>query len=208
MTIFEILLLAISLSLDTFAVSLCSGVTALHIERRRFVFVVASFALFQTGFTIAGWALGSGVASYIGRVDHWVAFVLLCYVGGKMIWENIARYDRSENGSGSRNSDLRSNKNGEKNVDIRNNRTLITVSVATSIDAFAVGISLAMVAMSGFKVCFLFISIALITAIAAIVGLKSGRKIGIKMGNLASILGGVVLIAIGSKILIEHINLF
>jgi len=192
MTIFEILLLAVSLSFDTLAVSLCAGVTAPHIERRRFAVAVAVFAMVQTSFTIIGWLLGSGVASYIYKIDHWVAFVLLCYVGGKMIWEN-SRRDSSEN---------------KGRVDIRNNKTLVTVSVATSIDAFAVGISLAMVAMSKFNVCILFMSIAMITAIAAIVGLKSGRKIGVKMGNRASIFGGIILIAIGSKILIEHINLF
>ena len=215
MTIFEILLLAISLSFDTFAVSLCAGVTAPQIERRRFVLAVATFALVQACFTIVGWLLGAGVASYIEGFDHWVAFVLLCYVGGKMIWENCGCNDRVDSEDSSDNSfddegeNLFESTCGDRGrTDIRNNKTLITLSIATSIDAFAVGISLAMIAMSEFKVCFLFISIALITAMAAIIGLKSGRRIGIRMGNRASILGGIILIAIGAKILIEHIGLF
>jgi len=190
MTILEIILLALSLSFDTFAVSLCSGVAVSHIERRRFIFIVAVFALVQTGFAFCGWLLGAGVVSYIDTVDHWIAFALLSYVGGKMILENIR------------------NKGSEKSADIRNNKTLITVSVATSIDAFAVGISLALMSISPFKVCFLFISIASITAIAAVIGLKSGRKIGPGMGNKASILGGGILIIIGIKIIIEHLGLF
>ena len=207
MTIFEILLLAVSLSFDTFAVSLCCGVSTASIERKRFVLIVSIFALTQTCFTVGGWLLGAGVVSYIGGVDHWVAFVLLCYVGGKMIWENCGRdnnganiYCEEEGGS----VDGRD----RRKIDINNNRTLITLSIATSIDALAVGISLAMIAMSKFKVCLLFISIAMVTAMAAIIGLKSGSRIGIRMGNRASIVGGIILIVIGVKILIEHTGLF
>ena len=207
MTIVEILLLAVSLSFDTFAVSLSCGVSTAFIERKRFIIVVTTFALTQTCFTVGGWLFGAGVVSYIGGIDHWVAFVLLCYVGGKMIWENRGHSSRSGNGY----CDVEGGSvegRDKKKIDIKNNRTLITLSIATSIDALAVGISLAMIAMSEFKVCFLFISIAIVTAMAAIVGLKSGSKIGVRMGNRASIIGGIILIAIGVKILVEHTGLF
>ena len=192
MTIFEILLLALSLSFDTFAVSLCSGIAISNIERKRFIFVVMVFAIVQTAFTFFGWLLGESVASYINSIDHWVSFALLVYVGGKMIWDNVKR---KEDGV------------SESSIDIRNNKTLFTVSVATSIDAFAVGISLAMLSMSPFRICFLFAAIAFITAIAAVVGLKGGRKIGVGIGCRASLIGGGMLIIIGLKILIEHLGL-
>ena len=192
MTIFEILLLALSLSFDTFAVSLCSGIALPSLERRRFIFVVAVFAFVQTGFTIGGWILGASIVSYISMFDHWIAFALLCYVGGKMIWESVKC---GENGA-------------SESADIRSNKILFTVSVATSIDALAVGISIAMISISTFKVCLMFGSIVLITAIAAIVGLKSGRKMRAGMGSRASILGGIILIVIGLKIMAEHFGLF
>lgn len=189
MGLLEILLLAIGLSFDTFAVSLSSGICLPQIPRVQFIKITLTFAIFQSGLTLIGWIMGSGVIDYIGPYDHWIAFILLSYIGGKMIYEGIS-YEES--------CDC---------VDLRDNRRLITVSLATSIDALAVGISLALINLDISNILIASIVIAAITALASTIGLKGGRRLGKLFGKRSEIVGGIILIIIGSKILIEHLGI-
>ena len=188
MSILAIIFLAIGLSFDTFAVSLSSGICLPQIPRKKFLYIISTFAIFQSGLTFIGWLAGSGVLNLIGPYDHWIAFFLLLYIGVKMIRESFAAED-------------------EICIDLRNPKRLITVSFATSIDALAVGISLAMIDMSLGRIGLTTAVIAFVTGLASAVGLKGGRKIGKLIGKRAEFFGGIILIAIGVKILIEHLDI-
>ena len=189
MSILEIFILSIGLCFDTFAVSLSSGICLPYIGRRDFVKIVAYFALFQSGFTVAGWIMGSSLLKFIGALDHWIAFVLLVYIGGKMVYESLFK------------------KSDDICIDLRLTRTLVTIAIATSIDALAVGISLAMINLSIAKISIAWFFIAIVTALSATVGIKGGRKIGANAGKRSELLGGLILIAIGIKILVEHLEI-
>jgi|SRR5574344_188420 manganese efflux pump family protein len=182
----EIFLLAIGLCFDTFAVSLVGGACKNCLSVFVKIKIIISFALFQAGFTVVGWALGSTVSSYIENYDHWIAFALLLYIGGKML---IDSFSTSE----------------EKSVDLLTTSKLVVASVATSIDALAVGISFAFLHMSCDKVLWSGVIVFVVTAVAALSGLLSGNIIGKKIGRKANLAGGLILILIGIKILIEHL---
>ena len=189
MSILEIFILSLGLCFDTFAVSLSSGICLPYIERWTFIKIVSVFALFQSGLTLLGWLAGSTLLNYIGSVDHWLAFVLLFYIGGKMVYGSLFA------------------KSDEICVDLRVTRTLLTVAVATSIDALAVGVTLAIINLSVTKICIAWVFIALTTALSAMAGIKGGRRIGEKAGKRSELLGGVILMAIGIKILVEHLEI-
>lgn len=189
MSFAELLILAVGLCFDTFAVSLSSGMCLPQIPRWSFIRIVSTFAFFQAMFAFLGWILGQGLDKIIGAFDHWVAFILLAYIGGKMIKEGLTR---------------------EKNevcIDVRNPRILLTVSVATSIDAMAVGIGLAVTSLSLSRIGMATGLIFIVTAIASVIGLKGGRFISAKAGKSSEIVGGLILIAIGLKILVEHLEI-
>lgn len=188
MSFIEILLIAVSLCFDTLAVALAGGACIRDINWKKKVRIIFSFALFQGGFTFAGWLLGVSVSHYIEKFDHWVAFALLLYIGGKMI------FDSFHGGEGDR-------------VDLLNVRKLIISSIATSIDALAVGVSFAFIEMSALRCTGASSVIFAITAIAAALGLEGGEKLGKLLGGKSSLAGGVILIAIGVKILLEHLSL-
>jgi len=189
MSLFEIFILSIGLCFDTFAVSLSSGICIPYIGRRDFIKIVFFFAFFQSGFTLLGWFMGSSLLKYIGAYDHWIAFILLAYIGGKMIYESIIK------------------KSEEVCIDIRVTKTLTIVAIATSIDALAVGISLAMINLSLAKISEAWLIIALVTALSAIIGIKKKKKIGERAGKRSEVLGGIILISIGVKILVEHLQI-
>lgn len=146
----------------------------------------AEFCAVQGGFTFIGWALGTGVSQYIERYDHWVAFALLAYIGGKMIIESFS-------------------KKQDERVDLLNTKQLVIASIATSIDALAVGISLAMVGLAIGRILYSVLIIAIVTALAAEIGLRGGAKLGKVLGKKADLIGGIILFAIGVKILVEHL---
>lgn len=188
MSYFEIFLIAVSLCFDTLAVSLVGGACLKDMRLRQRVRICFFFALFQGGLTFVGWLLGDSVSRYIGRFDHWVAFALLLWIGGKMI---IDSFSGSES---------------DRDINLLDTKSLIVASIATSIDAFAVGISFAM--SGGFGLAKTVVSvliIALVTAASAAVGLRGGRRLGAVIGSGCNLAGGLVLIAIGVKILLEHI---
>lgn len=197
MSYIELLLIGIGLCFDTFAVSLTGGVcmkTKPNVWQTIRIFTV--FALFQAGFTLLGWLLGIELYFYIEKVDHWIAFTLLAYIGTTMIIEG-------SKGDGAKECPL--NKGGKPKNDLLNIRQLVVLAIATSIDALAVGISLAMVSLSAAKIIVGIASVFTFTALAALIGLKGGRSLGDKLGSKPELMGGVILIAIGLKILIEHI---
>lgn len=179
-------LLAIGLSFDTIAVALVGGACIKCIPFWKRVRICLFFAGFQAGFTFIGWALGSTVSQYIEKYDHWIAFALLAYIGGKMVIDAF-----------------KSGKEDEK-VDLLSTKQLVISSVATSIDALAVGISFAMLEISTGKIAWSLLIIAAVTALFAAAGLIGGEKLGKVLGSKTNLLGGVILLAIGVKILLEH----
>jgi len=188
MTILEIVLLSVGLCFDTFAVSLSSGICLPQVSRKEFLKIVFTFAFIQSSFTVVGWLLGSGMENLICSVDHWIAFLVLFYIGGKMIWEALFK------------------KEEEICLDIRKFRIMVVAAAATSIDALAVGVTLAIIDIPSMKILIACISILISTALASTIGLKWGRRIGIKAGIRSELLGGVILIVIGIKILVEHLD--
>lgn len=187
MTFVEVFLLAVSLCFDTLAVSIVGGACLGRLTFGKVAKILIFMALFQGGFTFIGWALGASVEQYIARFDHWVAFGLLAFIGGRMIVEAFSK------------------KEEEKSVDLLSTGHLILASVATSIDALAVGISLAMVGIGIGRMAYYCAVIALVTAVAAAIGLFGGDRLGKRLGSRINLLGGLILIGIGIKILVEHL---
>lgn len=187
MTIVELLLLAVSLCFDTFAVSISGGLSLKNTEFSKKAMIMAFFGFVQSGLLFLGYAGGSLFAHYIMQWDHWIAFIILLYIGGKMVLENL-HPDSCRN----------------KNINLLNFKTLLTLAVATSIDAIAVGISLAFILLSPGKMALATLLTFIATAVASFIGLVGGEKIGCKMGEKASLVGGIVLILIGIKIVVEH----
>ena len=189
MNFIEIFLVALGLSFDTFAVSLVGGACIGRTSPWQKTGIIASFALFQGGFAFLGWALGSTFIHYIERYDHWVAFALLAYIGGEMIVNAIR------------------NREETKDVDLLKPSRLIISSIATSIDAMAVGLSFAMLLMPLGRIAWSSLIIAAVTALAAALGLAGGKKAARIAGRWTSLAGGLILLAIGVKILVEHLVL-
>lgn len=190
MTWVELVLLAVSLSFDTFAVSISGGiclpVSCAYWKR---VEIWMSFAIFQTFFTFIGLMLGESVIGYIGRFDHWIAFGLLVYLGGKMIRDAFSSQEAGDRDC----------------IDLTKRKTMVAMSVATSIDALAVGISLAMIELQSVKILSGLVLIFGITALASMAGLRFGRFIGNRVGGKVGAMGGLILVCIGIKVLVEHL---
>ncbi len=198
MTFFELLLLAVSLCFDTFAVSLGGGMSVRNVKFSKKAVIMAFFAFFQAGLLFLGWAVGASFASYIMEWDHWIAFVILSYIGGKMIIENYKEGFKSD--SAGQNCCCQ-----EKGINLLRYRTLVTMCIATSIDAVAVGASLAFVNIVPLQTLFVTIMTFIFTALACYIGITSGEKIGCRIGAKATLAGGAVLVLIGAKILCEHL---
>lgn len=186
MEIITIVFLAIGLSFDSFAVSVCSGLNLPHIRFFQATKIAIFLAVFQSFMPLLGWLVGNSVKSVIEPVDHWIAFGLLSLIGGKMIIESFVSTENSE----------------IKNpLDIR---VILTLSLATSIDALAVGFSFATLLD---KIVLAVVVIGVVTFIASMLGILLGKKTGPKINKYAEIAGGLILIFIGLKILIEHMLL-
>lgn len=184
MPLLEILLIAVGLAMDAFAVSLGIGTTRWSHGPRPLFRLSFHFGLFQCLMPIAGWAAGSSVAPLLASVDHWIALALLCFVGGRMIRSAI--------------------RPGETRYEIDPSRgwTLIMLSVATSIDAFAVGLTLAMLEVG---ILYPSVVIGVVTASLSLLGLVVGHRLGLRFGRVMEALGGLVLIAIGVRIVVTHL---
>ena len=187
MNILDILLLAVGLAMDCFSVSVAAGLSA-HTPRKAPLATMALlFGLFQALMPVAGWLLASQFAAYIEQFDHWIAFGLLLYLGGNMARDSF--------------------KNEQPTIDTGSIRTLLTLSVATSIDALAVGISFACIGMDTFGNILLPVAIiGAVSFVLSCVGTAIGMAMGKHIDLHAGLLGGIILIVIGTKILIEHLT--
>jgi len=184
MEIVTIFLLAIGLSFDSFAVSVCSGLNLPHIRFFQAVKIAIFLALFQAFMPLVGWLVGNSMKSLIEPVDHWIAFGLLSLIGGKMVIESFI------------DSEVREIKNP------LNIRVILLLSLATSIDALAVGFSFATMLN---KILIAVLIIGSVTFVASMLGILLGKKTGPKVTRYAEIIGGLILIFIGTRILILHI---
>jgi putative Mn2+ efflux pump MntP len=184
--ILSVFLIALGLSADCFAVALGAGLSGRGYNARQVWRVAGSFGLFQAVMPVLGWLAGETIVNYIAAYDHWVAFGLLSLVAGHMLWES-----------------LRPGHEEAERTDVSGGMSLLVLSIATSIDALAVGLTLS----------FLNISIILagptIGAMACLItalGFALGRKAGARLGRWAEISGALILLAIGVRIVLSHIR--
>ena len=185
MGIIEQIFLAIGLAMDAFAVSICKGLSVKKIKPRHLVITGLYFGGFQAVMPLIGYYLGISFSNYIEMVDHWIAFVLLALIGFNMIREALSKDD-------------------EKHTDDFSFKSMLPLAVATSIDALAVGVSLAFLKVN------IFSSISLIGAITFVlsaIGVLLGKKVGSRFKSKAELLGGIILIVMGVKILFEHLGI-
>ena len=181
----EIIVIGISLAMDAFAVSICKGLSMKKMNWKKGIIIATYFGLFQGLMPAIGFLLGSSFATLVEKVDHWIAFALLGIIGINMIRESR---DKEE----------------EKRNDDVGFKTMILLAIATSIDALAIGVTFAFLKVN----LFLAISlIAIITFVISLGGVLIGNKFGDKLQNKAELIGGVVLIIIGLKILLEHLGI-
>jgi putative Mn2+ efflux pump MntP len=185
MDVLSFFLLGVSLSIDALAIAVSTGVCTPQLSKRQAGKLALYFGGFQLLMPILGWLLGSTFSMYIVAYDHWIAFALLGAIGGNMIWDAVKKQ-----------------KSDSRRTDLLSHRVLFAMAIATSIDALAVGISFAMVD------AFIWIGatiIGIITFVICFVGAVFGKRLGTAFEKKAAIAGGIVLIGIGIKILIEHL---
>jgi len=184
----EIFLIAVSLALDAFAVSVSSGISVPGFGWKHAVKMGLYFGGFQFAMPLIGWFLGSSVSAYIEAVDHWIAFGLLAFIGGRMVV-----------GAWGKDSCQREESPAELTA-----RRLTVLAVATSIDALAVGVSMAFM-VTDVSILFSACVIGVVAFVLSVVGGLAGRRLGCLFQKRAELVGGLVLIGIGVKILIEHL---
>jgi len=186
LSLLTILGIAVALAMDAFAVSICYGCGLKNFSMKVMFWVAGAFAIFQGGMTIIGWMGGSLFAKYIEAVDHYIAFALLAFIGGKMIYEAFTGDDECYV------------------VDPKkmNVKRLLLLALATSIDALAVGLSFALLEMAVVGPAMI---IALVTLVFSIIGVAAGHGLKKVLGRKVEIIGGVILILIGIQILITHL---
>ncbi len=183
MSVIELLVLALGLSMDAFAVSICKGLSVPKLQAKHCLICGVYFGGFQALMPLIGWALGIRFQSMITNIDHWIAFVLLAVIGANMIKESFSKEEECPDAS-------------------FGFKTMLTLAVATSIDALAVGVTFAFLDVSIVPAVLL---IGATTFVCSAVGVKIGNVFGNRFQSKAEFLGGLVLIAIGLKILIEHL---
>jgi len=182
MSLLELFIIAVGLSMDAFAVSICKGLTLRKKELPKAVTAGLWFGLFQGIMPLAGFFLGARFSSLVEDCDHWIAFVLLAFIGGRMIWE-------SRRAESCPDPSFRWN-------------AMLPLAVATSIDALAVGVSFAFLRVNIFIASGI---IAATTFVLSVAGTEAGRAFGSRYKSRAELAGGIILIAIGTKILIQHL---
>ena len=188
MGIFELLITAVALSMDAFAVAICKGLSVGKIKVKHMLICGLWFGGFQALMPLIGYFLGGAFEEYITSFDHWIAFVLLGFIGGKMIYEALGHEECEDCGCG--------------DAAFRP-MTMLTMAIATSIDALAVGITFAI--LPDVNIAFAVSSIGVITLLLSAVGVKLGSVFGAKYKFLAELIGGITLVGMGVKILVEHL---
>ena len=185
MSFLELLLVAVGLSMDAFAVAVCRGLEMRRIDYRQALLIAVFFGGFQALMPVVGYLLGAGFEHYISAFDHWIAFALLAFIGGKMIWEAVQGGE-------------------EEHPQQLGLKLLLMMAIATSIDALAVGVTFAFLRV---QIVPAVSSIGVITFALSFAGVKIGNVFGDRFQKKAEICGGVILILIGAKILLEHLGI-
>ncbi|MFQ9894042.1 MAG: manganese efflux pump MntP family protein [Emergencia sp.] len=185
MGITELLLLAIGLSMDAFAVSICKGLATDRVQAKHMITAGLWFGGFQALMPLIGYFLGTSFADYITAVDHWIAFVLLGLIGANMIKESLTKADDT----------------GDTSSGSFSAKAMFPMAVATSIDALAVGITFAFLKVD---IAFSVSAIGVTTFLLSAIGIKVGSIFGTRFQAKAEFAGGLILILLGLKILLEH----
>ena len=187
MTLLEIFLIGIGLSMDAFAVAICKGLAMPNkVDKKGALLIALYFGVFQAVMPTLGWLLGSQFARYVTRLAPWIAFILLAWIGGNMIRESLSKEEREEEETGS-----------------VSHKELLVLAVATSIDALAVGVTFSMLELA----VSIAVAVGLIgctTFVISLAGVYVGNVFGAKYKSKAEFVGGAILILIGVKILLEH----
>ncbi len=185
MGLLSIILVAFSLSADCFAVAISSGVTGRIFSRLQVLRVAFAFGFFQFLMPLLGWLAGRTIVNIISAYDHWLAFILLAIVGGRMLWESF-----------------HAGETGSKTADITRLVVLFTLAVATSIDALSVGLSFAFLEINIMMASLL---IGIVAFIVTVSGFFLGSRVSGLFGRRAKLVGGLILIGIGLRILLSHL---
>ena len=185
MGIFEIILISIGLAMDAFAVSVCKGLSMKKMNWENAIIIGLYFGIFQAAMPSIGFLLGTKFSGIVESIDHWISFILLLIIGGNMIKES---FDDEE----------------EKRNDKIDIKTMLILSIATSIDALVVGITFAFFETN---IILSVTIIGLVTFVLSMLGVKIGNKFGDKFQNKAELTGGIILILIGLRILLEHLGI-
>lgn len=184
MSVWAVLLIAVGVAADAFAVALGKGLVLRPFRRRDAAAIATTFGAFQAVMPLIGWVLGTGFAPYISAVDHWVAFALLGGIGLHMIVESLRGGDTPS----------------QARLSPRN---LLVLGVATSVDALVVGVGAALL---GTDVLQLVATIGLVTFMLSYMGVLLGRRAGDRLGTPAGVLGGLILLGLGTTTLIDHLG--
>ena len=189
MSVVELFILAVGLSMDAFAVAICKGLCMRKVTIKKAGIVGLYFGLFQAGMPMIGYILGSQFSDKISSIDHWIAFILLSLIGISMIKESLEKEEKSEC------------KTEEEELSFKN---MSILAVATSIDALAVGVTFAFLKVNIIpEVSFIGIT----TLVLSMIGVKIGNIFGVKYKSKAELVGGIILILMGIKILLEHLGI-
>ena len=184
MEFLTVFLIALGLTADCFAVALGGSISRKHLSFLQTGRVSLSFGVFQAVMPVFGWLAGRTFVNMMASYDHWVAFILLGFVGGKMVWESF-----------------RSGDGRTESADISSGWLLLTLSVATSIDALAVGLTFAFIKVN---ILLASLTIGIVAFVVTMIGFQLGKKAHHLIGKRAEIIGGLILIGIGIKIVLEH----
>ena len=181
----EILLIAIGLAMDAFAVSICKGLSMKKMSWKKAIIVGLYFGIFQALMPVMGYFLGATFESLVTQIDHWIAFALLTFIGINMLKEAFAKNEENQNDS----------------VEFK---TMVVLAIATSIDALAIGITFAFLQVNMILATLI---IGIVTFAICVIGVKIGNKFGDKYERKAETVGGLILILMGIKILLEHLGI-
>ena len=188
--VIELFLLGVGLSMDAFAVSVCKGLGMRKLNKKQALIIWLYFGGFQALMPFVGWLLGSQFQKYITSIDHWIAFILLGFIGGKMMIEAVREW------------------NEEEVVDVMDaptdHKNMLVLAVATSIDALAVGITFAFL---GTPIVEAITIIGITTMVISIAGVVVGNFFGSRYKSKAEFIGGLILVLLGLKILLEHLGI-
>ena len=188
MSLYELFIIAVGLSMDAFSVAICKGLSTGQLKKKHYLVTGAWFGGFQALMPAIGYLLGSTFSEKINAYDHWIAFILLVLIGANMLREAFSTEEEDES---------------EKSGNSFGFKSMLLLALATSIDALAVGVSFAL--LEGVNILAAVLFIGAVTFILSAVGLKVGNAFGLKYKKKAEIVGGLILIVMGAKILIDHL---